>query len=122
MEAAQQLYRVPDRGSVDHYGGRGHEDSDQRIEGHGGRESKGLADHLFALAAGEAGEVWNVERDRCPETYRGIQCGNQKFEEVWETGETRWSGEHGAEAACAAICPCQEKKSYGQQNRRADAL
>src|SRR5580692_12046367 len=122
MEAAQQLYRVPDRGSVDHYGGRGHEDSDQRIEGHGGRESKGLADHLVALAAGEAGEVWNVERDRCQETYRGIQGGNQKFQEVGKVGEARWSGEHGAEATGAAIGPCQEKESYGQQNRGADAL
>src|SRR5580704_18773030 len=121
MEAAQQLYRVPDCGSVDDYGRGGHQDSDQRIEGHSGREGNGLADHLFALAAGEAGEVWNVERDRSPETYRSIQGGNQEFKEVGKAGEARWSGEHGAEAACAAICPRQEKNSYGQQNRRADA-
>src|ERR1700733_506947 len=108
MKAAQQLDRVPDRRSVDDYGGRGHQDSDQRIERHGGGEGEGLANHLLALAAGEASEVWNVQRDGCPETDGGVQCGNQKLQEIREAAEARWSGEHGAEAAGAAVRPCEQ--------------
>src|SRR5437868_3107268 len=122
MEAAQELYGIPDRCSIDNHGGRSHQYTDQRIQLHRSGQREGLADHLGALVAGKAREVGNVERNRGPEADCCVQRWNQEFEKVWKAAETGWCREHWSEAASPQVGPSKQKQADAEQDWRANAL
>ena len=122
MKAAQQLHRIPDRGAVNHHRRRGHQDSNQRIERHGGRQRERLPNHLLPLAFRKPREVWDVQRHRGPETDRAIQRGDEEFQKIRKAHEARWRREHGAKSSRRLVGPRQQQEAHRQQNRRADSL
>ena len=89
MKTAEQLHRIPDRGAVNHDRRRCHEDSNQRIERHGGRQGERLADHLLPLAFRKPREVWDVQRHRGPEADGAIQRGDEEFQKIRKAHEAR---------------------------------
>ena len=112
MKPRNQLHRVPDRRAVDDDRRRGHQNTDQRVQRHGGGQGERLSDDLLALAAREAREVGNVERNRRPESYCRIQRGNQELQKIRKAGEARRRRQHRAESACVLICPAQQQQSH----------
>src|ERR1700722_2787915 len=105
MKTAEQLHRIPDRTSVNHYRRRCDENSNQRIERHRSRQTERLPDHLLPLTARKAGEVRNVERDRCPEADCRIQRRNQELQEPRKTCKSRGRRQHWTKTAPRVVSP-----------------
>src|SRR5258708_40020341 len=122
MKAAEQLYRIPDGGAVDHDRGRCGGVPDERVQSHRRRQRDRLTDRLLALVAGEAGEGGNVQRDSGPESDGAIQSRSQEFQEVWKVRKLRRHREHRAESAGGVVGPAEKKQADAKKNRRADAL
>src|SRR5207249_11628757 len=73
LKSAEQLHWVPDRGSINHYRRRGHDDTDKGIQRHSRGQSQSLPNCLLALAAGEPGKVRDIQRYRSEEHTSELQ-------------------------------------------------
>ena len=122
MKPAEELHRIPDCSSVNYNRRRSHQNSDQRIEGHRGRQAEGLADHLLPLAAREAGKVRNVQRDGRPKTHGRVQRRDQKLQKLGKATETRRRREHRSETAGTVVRPSQKQQAHRQKHGGADPL